>query len=107
MDMFEWEPVEDTIYPEAIMATQTAGLFYDVLHVEYDNDGWHAMFLNFGSEEMEMVDEQVHPDELSAQTWAERVDFRHMSKKVGEGQATDEEIEWLAMAQEGIVAGDE
>lgn len=108
MNMYEWEPVEDTVYPESIMATQTAGMFFDILHVEYDNEGWHGMFLGFedDGEGFAMVDEQVHPTEEAAQEWCERVDVRAMRKKVGSGEATEEEAAWLAMADEEVVAGD-
>lgn len=104
MNMYEWEPVEDTVYPESIMATRTAGMFFDILHVEYDNDGWHAMFLNFGDDDTEMVDDTLHLEEVKAQAWAEATDILHMSNKVEAGEASEEEEAWLAMAGDGDVA---
>jgi len=89
MEMFEWFTLEDTYYEDSVNATQTAGLYFDALHVEQTNDGWNAIlytWLGGGDDEdfeagFVMVDEAVHTTEKEAQEWAVKQDTARWEKE--------------------------
>lgn len=78
--MYTWEPVEDSFYPFGFHPEQTMGVFYDALHVEQTNEGWHGMLLSWYQDEdtmgayLAMLDEQVFPAKYDAVLWCEAVD---------------------------------
>jgi hypothetical protein len=44
---YSWEPVQETMYVHGSGAMRTAGMFYELLHVEQTAEGWHGFLLGF------------------------------------------------------------
>ena len=102
MDMFEWEPVDDTVDPDANYATRVAGVYYFALHVEQlPNNKWYASFIAWDDMDgvLPVEESSEYDTEAEAQEFALRFDLRQMRAKVARGEADETEEAWLAMAE--------
>jgi hypothetical protein len=90
--MYIWQPAEDTQYVYSASPTYTSGLFYDVLHVERSNEGWHGFLLIFSPPSFDeygehdaggltILDEELFETQEQAELWCTQRDTARYEKE--------------------------